>query len=453
MEKYLSFFCILLPPLCCSSPLDISRAVETALQNDRTLALFNRKNRLNKLKSAELARSLLPVLSFSGNLSRISFENDYRQHTVEAVLKQPVWDGGRFRLQRKILRLDMILENFNIISYRAALIRRTRENFFNLLRIEESIKIQKEYEAAAGQQLQIAEKEKSLGMLIEIDYLEILQNVKQAGLELYMLENEYTSALADFKILLDIDDEISCDGNLHESFIIFLPRLSSEETADMIPRRSSAVLKTRAALSRAGAELDSVKNFFPEIALDSFYRLLGPFSPQKTRDYGLGISLSWGLAGSSVNSSGNISSEENSSVLRSEVQSGAGILDQPQYFRNLREKQLAVLEAENEARAAEKQTVIMVKSMYKRCTALYRQIKYEKEQLSVIAEKIRLRELQVSLGEEKRLQLMDDLIEQNKKKLAHALSVMSYLKLAGEIEESAGLSPDELGCVQIIKTR
>ncbi|MFC1504747.1 hypothetical protein ACFL6D_04955, partial [Spirochaetota bacterium] len=79
----------------------------------------------------------------------------------------------------------------------------------------------------------------------------------------------------------------------------------------------------------------------------------------------------------------------------------------------------------------------------------YDEIELMKDEIELIAKRLKLIELRVKVGQEKRIDFVEDVIIYNEKRLEYVSSIISYIQLCADLEFFLGIEIDSLKLVEI----
>ena len=223
MKKNLFFLIILL-----YSPLAAQIVFESAEQAS-TFAVANSENftlqRLNAVTSLKVAnlsiQDFLPKFDISWTeADNIRFGGaDSKNMTISMNMQMTVFDAGKKYISYKMNQAEKSSDLYSIDietkNFKSSVI----SQYYSCLLLEKTLEVKKELEKNTKKQLEIIEKEVSLGMALENDYLEYLISYRKIQDSVKVVERNLRTQYRIFKVILGLEPE--ADIQLKEDILSF----------------------------------------------------------------------------------------------------------------------------------------------------------------------------------------------------------------------------------------
>jgi len=274
--------------------LTAEQAIETGIQNSKTLHSSLMKVKYAKAKHSESISSALPSITLTGAYRRLSsvdpfsinlFGTNYTispsildAYTTQATIFQPIFTG--FRMLKNIDLTDQLSnaadEDYN--KDKSELVYNIKESYWNLFKATELNKIMTETVDQVKAHLQDAKNLVSAGMMIQNDMLKIEVQLSDITLKQIDAENAVKLSMVALNSLIGIDlntqIEIASVMQYVDSEYKDLDKLI-EEAIDKRAEIKSADYRIKA--SEAGVTI-AESSWYPQISLVGDYYYSKPNS-------------------------------------------------------------------------------------------------------------------------------------------------------------------------------
>jgi outer membrane protein len=243
-------------------------------------------------------RDFLPQMQLgvsSSNTVNVGAQ-DSPSKQVSVTLRQPVYNGGRAVLQRSLSRLQLTLSRRSLESTRADLLNDVWDKFQGVLVLEAQRAVKNETLEHSRQQLQIARRERELGITREIDLLDVELSVSNQETALESADSDVEQALYALKKCLGLSPEqdLRLAGSIdshYQGFTIGNPvsYFIGIARANNLDLQSAAFTVTQAEAQAAIAR----SQYLPQIDANLSLTLSGARLPLQTPGVSLGVDVSF----------------------------------------------------------------------------------------------------------------------------------------------------------------
>ncbi|MBE7438192.1 MAG: TolC family protein [Spirochaetales bacterium] len=290
--------------------LTLREAERIALENSVELRLARREKGLHKDNIHSRFRDFFPTASLSYRQNRTVARRDFDngRYSVQMNLSQPVYDGGRSLLAYEIAKIDARVATEKYRSGINDLRFRVREGYFQVLQRTASVSISKLALASTSMLSDRARIEIDQGAIAELDYREIQNEHARRTLAFEAETAGSRDARIDFGNLLRLENPEVEVALLDLSSLQVRPlELNPEALTQMAYENRPDLREARMNLARDRREyLIAQYDYLPQLALTGHYGKTGEEWPPRTNEWGIGVSLTWNLFGSTLRNDANL---------------------------------------------------------------------------------------------------------------------------------------------------
>ena len=392
-------------------------------------------------------RAYLPRLSITASeddrLSEIGSDSFLKNYSVN--LEQLLWDGGRLSLSRKMEKaeLDLAGNRLNqmtsdvgeavVSAYRDVLLGRTileiREGTLEFLEAQRRI-LQRETELGLARQTDLIEAEITVA-LAELESLSLAMDLEEAEWR-----------LAD-KLGLEKLPLLSERIDTRRS-----PKLPSPVAARaMAESRNQELASFRYTIARRQAELRVASlSWIPTLRLTGSFGLSGRQYPLSRYNWSVGLVIDFSspwLSGNLAASTGGEPPYDRNARL----QQTAVPAPEPAAVFSVRAAELALTYERSRYQTALKEVLAAAEREIRTCVLLDKRRLLAEEALRMEGERFRLAELKLSLGEIRRMDLMEVRLDYAKREAALVEAAAALLQAERQLERLLDLGPGELSAI------
>jgi outer membrane protein TolC len=198
--------------------LTLEQAMVMAEDNSQELRLLHLQMAAEKYAFDLSIREFLPRFSvgYSQNDTVIIHDPDVRSKNVSFTISQLLYNGGRTLINRNLTQMQLALDRFNYNKKREDLINQTWNMYNKILMFRRKKELEQEILEITLNQLKISNTERKVGLITEVDLLDVEIQVKNLEVQIKETTIEEESLYFEFKKLLGLEPyaEIVLDGSL-----------------------------------------------------------------------------------------------------------------------------------------------------------------------------------------------------------------------------------------------
>ena len=282
-----------------AEPMSLEKAIQAALQNSRELrySLLSQKIASEKLRLS--ARRFFPELEvgISRNDSVLYGDPDSRLRQVSFGIRQLLFDAGRTVSGLKLQSSENKLGALDLRASREELIYSVILTYIELLCFKQKKDIDRGVHQTASLQQRIAQEEVRLGVITELDLLDIALGLKNIELELEKAEEEERLLLFKLARLTGSDPAEKKPvpvGTINEEYAGFTAAQSADYWLKRALENNLELLKLRARLAAQQEALAAARlRWLPEITGSFSLFFSGVDYPLTEPGFNLGLQFSF----------------------------------------------------------------------------------------------------------------------------------------------------------------
>ncbi len=281
--------------------IDLEEAINLALGNSVELryALFNQKIALANLRLGY--RQFLPELSVGINQNDSVNYNQLDTHTKQLSLgiQQLIFDAGRLSASMDNQKNQIHLESLNMELSREELVFSIISLYIDIINFRQRKAIQQETYNTALIQYEIAKEELNLGVITELDYLDIDLSFKNLEIELEKTEQEERLLLFKFARALGYDPEAQIPiptGYINPEYIGFITEYNSEYWLGLAREQSVEFISRRFQIASLNDVLQKSRfSWLPAVSAKFTFTLSGDEYPLTEPGFSIGLNFSFAI--------------------------------------------------------------------------------------------------------------------------------------------------------------
>lgn len=430
--------------------LDYCSSISIGVTNSFDLKEIREREVIYDLSIYESLREYFPSLTFSylrTEETRMR-DSDNRESRLTVETELPVWDGGRRGLNYDVAKLNSLIARND---YRIALNRlmvNIRGEYLNLLKLRETITINRQAYERGMMQLTFIKKEYELGDATRLSALEIEAKVKEVELSVRQAMNEYDAALKKFKLLLRVGRKTPVDikGDIDRDFV-FVPvdAVDDEELISIALKRRKEIESSdvKYEISRIN-NLINERYYLPNVSLGFNYNLTGEDFPPREKGWGVNMKITSRAFGNSVSAGTGYTEGGNGNSRGISRNASVNVLNDMPYKRTLIESRIETARAGDERDVTRESIAIDVAISCSAMKDSWDMIGIAGKRLELYDSQLEIERLKANMGESRRYDLMEKEIERRDAAIALLDSKIRYLMAASELELSVGMDVDFL---------
>jgi outer membrane protein TolC len=253
-------------------------------------------------------RDLLPRLSLALNESQsiLMGAPDSAAKSWSVTIGQPVFSGGRVLRQRALSAMRLALEARGYADQQDALLDAVHELFYRVLVQKEKLRIQREVRETTEQQVKIAQTEREIGSILEVDLIDAQLELSSIDLEIraaQTLLEEYEYRVKQV-LGMDPEDRLELEGGIDPSYAgIALPP-NREYFYKIAAQNNTALKKQDLEIRKAREDLRSAESWYlPDVDLEVTLSVSGERYPLQNPGLSGKLNLSFPIRPFPVSSS------------------------------------------------------------------------------------------------------------------------------------------------------
>jgi outer membrane protein TolC len=430
--------------------LDYRSSISIGISNSFDLKEIRARESVYDLSIYENLREYFPSLTFSYLQTEESRrrESDDRESRVTVETEFPVYDGGRRGLNYDVAKLNSLLARNDYRIALNELMVSIRGEYLNLLKLRETVTINRQAYERGQLQLTFIQKEFELGDATKLSVLEIEAKVREIELSLRQAENDYNSALKKFKLLLRIGRNVPVEikGDIDKDFVFFpVKGLIDEELISIALKRRKEIESSdvKYEISRLN-NLINEQYYLPNVSLGFNYNLTGEDFPPREKGWGVNLKITSRAFGNSMSAGTGYTESGNGNSRGRSRNASFDLLNDTPYKRNILESRLEVARASDE-RTVTRETIAIDVSVS--CSAMcdsWDMIGIAGKRLELYDSQLEIERLKAEMGESRRYDLLEKEIERRDAAISLLDSKIKYLMAASDLELSVGMDVDFL---------
>ncbi len=253
----------------------------------------------------ERTRAFFPAVSVSYRQNRTIAQRDFDNgdYSVQLNVSQPVYDGGRSSLALEAARISAGLAGRRLAEGREALRLKVRETYFAVLQSRIRVSIAKYSLKTAEYFFRIGRVEERQGSLTHLELRERAGELEQRRLALRRESDALRDRLTDFAVILQLPPG---EKVAPRELDLFRLRLSAElppydDLLRQAEQNHPKLRQFRMELAQKQRQYLIAKyDYLPSIAVTGRYGRTGDTWPPRTTEWGVGVSLTFRLWGSTL---------------------------------------------------------------------------------------------------------------------------------------------------------
>jgi len=389
-------------------------------------------------------RSYFPRLSLSvsenDRLQQIGPDSFMKNYGLN--LDQLLWDGGRTRMSRKLEKTELNLSSSRLDRTASDIAESGIAAYRNVLSSRAILEIRTRALVVLEEQRRIMNEEVRLGLALQIDLANADINLADAKLNIYSLQLDLIEMERQFAELLGLDVLPDLTEKVDINRSVTLPVATA--AAALARERNPDLVEARFSITKKQAELKYVSNsWIPTLRLAGNFGLSGERYPLTRYNWSLGINIEFSGPWFQ-NRSGAQAGWEPPYDRTAMTQNSFTPLTDPAAAIGKKQAKLALaLEQEKYNTTLERIGRVAATAIEKCALAEQKRI-LSLEAVNLGAERCRIEEIRLNLGQITRLKLMETLIEQTQKEIAAIEAATALLEAERELERFLDLRPGEI---------
>ncbi|MBN2617090.1 MAG: TolC family protein [Spirochaetales bacterium] len=305
-----------------SSSLTVEEAINIGVNNSYELKNQEDVYKLSLKERSLNIRQWFPDLSIGFNNSDTVTLNgvDYHTKSLNAKVSQLIFDGGVSALSSSLSKKQGELDFITMETSTQQLKTKIWSDYSFITLLEYEIQLKKEFLESGKQELKIVELKSNQGSITQLEKIEATLAVKQLGLELLQLEDQFIKSMNEFKNLLglSVSSPIKCNGSNYNNYKGVVLPWTLEEYKNISLNNNLDYKKSIVEIDKIKTEIFLTKSkLLPTIKLSGSIGLSGSEYPLNEPNYNLSVDISFDKLSSPVTSNLSAGSQSKDVINRS----------------------------------------------------------------------------------------------------------------------------------------
>jgi len=389
-------------------------------------------------------RAYLPRLSVSASeddrVSEIGADSFYKNYSLN--MEQLIWDGGRLSLSRKMEKAELDLAGSRIIQMASDIAEAAVSAYRDVLLGRAVLAIQEKTLESLEEQHRILKLEAELGLIRPSDLVDAGITVAMTRLEILSLSLDLEDAETSFAEMLGLEKLPALSEMIDTRKIVRMP--AAIEACAMAESRNRELAVLRYSISMRQAELKAATlSWAPSLRLTGSFGISGKQYPLTRYNWSVGLSVDFSAPWLSGNF-GAVAGKDPPYDRNARMQQTLTPAPDPASSFSSRSAQLALNMELTRYEAAVKEIHKSAERALRKIEVLDKRRSLALDALQLQAEKYRLAELKLSLGELTRLELMEARLDYAKREASAAEAAAAVLQAERELERLIDIEPGGL---------
>jgi len=374
---------------------------------------------LNMLINKQLARAPLKTfiplvsMSFSENDSIKEHYEDTRSKNLSLTLHQNLFDGGKAKLERDTARTNSMYSHYELETARKQYALKIIEQYRQIVIQNQKISIQDKLIKNTELGLAILEKQYQLGLAIESDYLEYKVSLASLKIEYIQMEIQLKNLYHQMNVLLYFPDAVDIlitgPAKARKNYISFDGR--GKDLALIISNNNKDLEKQKILLGLKRRQLRQSKMIFlPDIAAEASMSFSSKTYPLTQPSFSVKLIFSFNndFFPASYTAGAGFENKKFNSVQNSV---SASLPNNFTYFKEQKINDIAYQIEDLNLSQSKVSFIDSVNETIQNHDYYINQFIVQKEQISLLNQKVSIDKKRLELGEIKNTDLLDTMIE------------------------------------------
>jgi len=355
---------------------------------------------------------------------------------------QLIFDGGRTRMSRNIERTELELSSYRLDRMASEIAESAISAYRNVLSSRAILEIKVSALFILEDQLEILNEEVKLGLALPVDLANAQINLADAKIDIYSLQLDLSEMERQFAELLGLETLPELTESVDIKRASILPNANA--AAALAREQNPDLIEARYSISNKKTELTyHTLSWIPTLRLTGNFGLSGQNYPLTRFNWSIGISVD--LASPWIqNRFGFQIGGEHPHDKTASLQNSLTPINDPSSRFGRRQAKLALALEQEKYNDAFERTGRVSSNAVEKCALAAQKRSLAVEAANLGAERSRIEEIRLSLGQITRLDLMEVLINQTQREIAVVESAIFLLEAERELERFLDLKPGEL---------
>jgi len=380
------------------------------------------------------------TVSENDRLQQIGADSFVKNYGIS--LDQLVWDGGKTSLSRKLEQMELRLASASIDRMETEIAESAISAYRNVLSSRAIVDIKKSALLVLEEQRRILKEEVLLGLALSVDLAGADINLSEAKLDLFSLQLDLGEMEKQFAELLGLEELPLLTEKIDPARSVVFP--SAEAAASLVRERNPDLKEAQFSITKKQAELKYASNsWIPSFRVIGNFGLSGQKYPLTRYNWSIGINIDF----SSPWIQNRIAAQagwEAPNDKTAFIQNSLNPLPEPAQAFGKKQAALALALEQEKYRIILERFGRVAANAVEKCALYEKKKKLSIEAADLAAEKCRVEEIKLQLGQITRVELMEKIVEKTQKEIAVIEAVIALLEAERELEKFMDLKPGEL---------
>lgn len=380
------------------------------------------------------------VISENDHLQKIGVDSFIKSYGIS--MDQLIWDGGKISTARKLEQTELNLSLSKIERMASEISETAVSAYRNILSSRAILEIRKSAVLILEEQRRILSEETALGLALPVDlaYMDInladsMLNINSLELDLVEMERQFTELLG-LEFLPELTEKIDINHS------ISLPESSA--AGALAKERNPDLIEARFSITKKQAELKYISNsWIPTLKLVGSFGVSGQNYPLTRYNWSVGLNIDFSSPWFQ-NRFGIQAGREPPYVTTAMVQNNFNPFPDPAAGIAKNQASLALALEQERYNTVLERLGRMTANAVEKCFIAEKKRILTMEAELLGAERCRIEEIRLNLGQITRVQLMEVFIEQTQREIASVEAAVSLLEAERELERFLDLKPGGL---------
>jgi outer membrane protein TolC len=426
------------PPLTFAGAADLAVAASHELRGEYAMKAIREGVWVWGLR-AYLPRLNLTV-SEDDKLSKIDADSFLKNYGIS--LDQLLWDGGRTSMSRKLEKMELTLLGARLERMAADIAESAVAAYRMVLSSRAVLEIRDAALESLAEQRRLLRREVELGLALPVDLAEAEVNVVEAEVELELIRVELTERERQFAEILGLEELPRLEESVDIRRGTILPPAAAARA--LAEQRNPDLAEGRYTIAKKQGELKyAARSWIPTLRLSGSFGLSGRQYPLSRHTWSVGINIEFASPWFQ-NTLGAAAGWEPPYDRSARLQNSLNPLPDPAAGLGKHQAELALSLEKTTYDLAFERTGRAAFLAVEQCRLGDRKRSLAVESLSLAAERYRLEEIRLGLGQITRIDLMEARLEYAGREIAAVEAAAALLEAERELERLLDLRPGEL---------
>ncbi len=436
-------------PLVFAIELTLADAEGMAISHSFELQNLQQSMVVTHLSYQLSVREFLPQITLSFNDTRQVQYNSTDTESIQFGINwvQPIFNGGRSIIQRKLSAIQMSLQSAGLEKQVEEIMDQVWQLYHQVMIHGKKLDLQKELYVLSQSQLNITLKKFELGNITEIDLIESQIEIQSLEIEISTTQNMYLQLSSQFNQLIGLDPktELSLYPKIDPEYGGIPFEENKKETFYNMALRNNLDLRSaQFELHKAKAQYDiATTSFIPKISLEGTISFAGEQLPLQSPTLSAKINIEFPFEAIPITASVGISSTGTDQYSRNQTYS-APILQNMNFLVSQKSATIQVNQSLEKEQMIRDKLFFTIEQQLLDLKQKRSSLKLNRMAYALQKQKLNILETKNRLGEVKELDLLKGNIEYYNQEIAIWEAILELILAERSLEKTLGLGLGKL---------